>query len=116
MVYVSYEFYRDEYGGKLVAPEQFSNLENIASATVDFYTFNRITEVDDKIRFAVCELVDYLYGLAQTGGKEVASEKVSTHSITYATNTQEGIDPVKKKQRDIVAKYLLHTGLMYRGH
>ncbi len=36
------------------------------------------------MKFAVCELVDYLKDLEDKGGKEIASEKVGTYSVTYA--------------------------------
>lgn len=113
-MYVDYDFYQNNYGGR-VSPLEFPRLEIQASNIVNFYTFNRIKEVDDSIRFAVCELVDYLKEVKDKGGKEIASEKVGTHSVTYVVGTKEGIDPIEKRKKDIVNKYLGHTGLMYRG-
>ncbi len=112
-MYVDYEFYKNTYGGTLTA-DIFASLVVSASSIVDYYTFNRIKEPDTKVKYAVCELIDYLAELKATGGKEVASETVGTHSITYVT-AKDSRDPVKAKQRSIVAKYLAHTGLMYRG-
>lgn len=112
-MYVDYEFYQNTYGGTLTA-DIFASLVVPASSIVDYYTFNRIKEPDTKVKYAVCELIDYLAELKATGGKEVASETVGTHSITYVT-AKDGRDPIKAKQKSIVAKYLAHTGLMYRG-
>lgn len=112
-MYVDYEFYRDKYGGK-VTEEEFKHLEILAASRVDYYTFNRIEEADDNVKYAVCELIDYLKELQNKGGNEIVSEKVGTYSITYAV-ANEGTNLVKEKQRDIVRKWLGHTGLMYRG-
>jgi hypothetical protein len=113
-MYVDYEFYKNNYGGR-ISPFEFPRLKIQASNIVDYYTFNRIETVDDRVKYAVCELVDYLKEVEDKGGKEVASEKVSTHSVTYVVGSKEGTDPVKQKQKDIVKKWLGHTGLMYRG-
>nr|DAQ38471.1 MAG TPA: Head Tail Connector Protein [Caudoviricetes sp.] len=116
-MYINYEFYKTNWGGK-VPETNFNQLNIKATSIIDFYTFNRVKEletINDNIKYAICELIDGLYRLEGTEGKEVASEKVGTYSVTYAINNKEGIDHVKKKQRDIVAKYLGHTGLMYRG-
>lgn len=112
-MYVDYAFYSQAYGGK-VSSEDFTKLEIQASSIVDYHTFNRVTDINDKIRFAVCELIDYLKQLEDAGGKEVSSESVGGYSVTYATNSNTQ-DPIKKKQRDIILKYLGNTGLMYRG-
>ena len=114
-MYVGYEYYKETYNGT-VPMERFNNLEIRASNLIDYYTFNRLKdkEIGNKAKFAVCELIDYLAELKATGGKEVASETVGTHSITYVT-AKDGRDPIKAKQKSIVAKYLAHTGLMYRG-
>lgn len=112
-MYVEYEFYKNTYGGK-VSEQEFKHLEVLAANTVDYYTFNRIIGPDDNVKYAVCELVDYLKELKDKGGNEIESEKVGTYSITYAV-ANEGTNLVKRKQRDIVRKWLGHTGLMYRG-
>lgn len=110
-MYVDYNYYSNTYGGK-VSSIDFTALEIKASRVLNYYTFNRIEEVTDSIKLAVCELVDYLKELEDKGGKEIASEKVSTHSVTYAD--KDNISS-KKKQKEIINNYLGHTGLLYRG-
>lgn len=115
-MYVDYEFYQLEWGGKAPMTD-FVQLNIQATKIIDYYTFNRLKELGDvsnDVKYAICELIDDMHRLKATGGKEVASEKVGTHSITYATSDSAG-DAVKKKQKDIVKKWLGHTGLMYRG-
>lgn len=111
-MYVDYDFYSNNYGGN-VLQDEFTRLEMQASTIVDYYTFNRIKEADDKVKFAACELIDYLKELEDTGGKEIESEKVGSHSVTYAKN--DDTNPIARKQYDIVKKYLGYTKLMYRG-
>lgn len=113
-MYLEHDFYTEEWGGKLPVPV-FKRLVVQASSIIDYYTFNRIGNATLNVKYAVCELIDYLIELENTGGKEILSEKVSTHSVTYVNSSKDGQDPVKKKQKDIVAKYLGHSGLMYRG-
>ena len=116
-MYVDYEFYKDIWGG-LVPENIFPRLEIQARSTMDYYTFNRlkgVKNISEDVKFAMCELIEYQNKLDQQGGKEIASEKVGSHSITYADTGKEGRDLVKRKQRDIVQKYLGHSGLMYRG-
>lgn len=112
-MYVDYEFYSQTYHGE-VPQEKFERLNIQAQAIIDKYTFNRIKEANYNVKFAVCELIDYLYELENKGGNEIASEKVGTYSVTYATGNGSA-DLIKKKQRDIAMKWLGHTGLMYRG-
>ena len=109
-MYVDYTFYSTTYGGK-VSSGDFIKLEIQASALIDYYTFNRIETVDNKVKYAVCELVDCLKNLEDTGGKEIASESVGGYSVSYDI----GNATIAKKQKSIIAKYLGHTGLMYRG-
>lgn len=110
-MYVDYDFYISSYGGKNLL-DDFTKLEMQASTLVDYYTFNRITEPNDKVKFAVCELIDYLYELEDTGGKEVDSESVGGHSVSYVSGDNLSST---EKQKAIITKYLGHSGLMYRG-
>lgn len=115
-MYLDYDFYKTNWGNK-VPEEDFTQLNIKATQIIDYYTFNRLKNleiIDDDVKYAICELIDDMHRLKATGGKEIASEKVGTHSITYATSSNSD-DTVKKKQKDIVKKWLGHTGLMYRG-
>lgn len=108
-MYVDYNFYKNTYKGK-VSSIDFPRLEIQANSIVDLYTFNRIKEPDQKVKFAVCELVDYLKTIEDIGGKEIAQESVGGHSVTYKV-----VKTAEQKQYEIVKKYLAHTGLLYRG-
>jgi len=109
-LYIDYIFYRDDYGGK-VPEDEFLNLELKAVTLINYYTFNRIIEVTDDVKFAVCELIDYFNEIIETDGKEISSEKVASYSVSYVVDGKSETI----KQRDIISKYLGHSGLMYRG-
>lgn len=110
-MYVDFNFYQQTYKGKV--PEgDFTRLEIQASSLIDYYTFNRITEVDNKVKFTVCELIDNLQELENLEGKGIDSEKVGSYAVTYSKVQEKEL---KQEQKNIIVKYLGHTGLMYRG-
>lgn len=105
-MYVDYSYYKDTYGGDLPS-EMFKQKEIQASSIVDFYTFNRIKSANERVKNCVCELVDLLHN------QEIKSESVSKYKIEY---TEDVSLSKEEKQHNIVRKWLLHTGLMYRGY
>jgi len=111
-LYTDYLFYRDDYGGEVPA-DVFVNLEFKSATLINYYTFNRIVEVTDDVKFAVCELVDYFNEIIETDGKEISSEKVASYSVSYVVDGKGKSETIK--QRDIISKHLGHSGLMYRG-
>lgn len=111
-MYVEYDFYTNTYGGK-VSSVDFPRLEIQASTLIDYYTFNRVKEVNDKIKYAVCELVDYLKELDRNGGKEISQESIGSQSVSYVTG--ENQLTAEQKKFNIVKKHLAHSGLLYRG-
>lgn len=111
MMYVDHEYYSTVYQGKAKA-DNFNRLTIQASSLVDYYTFNRIKEADDNVKLATCELVDYLEQREEEEGKDVASEKVGTYSVTYSEKFSQSDS---QKQKQIIRRYLGHTNLMYRG-
>lgn len=119
-MYVDYDFYLNIYAGE-VDEILFAKLELQASTIVNYYTFNRIpdlTIITDDIKLAVCELIDYLSEEERVkSNKEIQSESVGSHSVTYAIskNRNKNSTIVKKEQKEIVYKYLAHTNLLYRG-
>lgn len=116
-MYVTYDYYQETYGG-ILPPDGFEKKEIEAATIVDFYTFHRIKAADDKIKMCVCELIDFneeQTKLEKEGSKAIVSETVSKHKVEYA-KVSEGAGVTREdKQKAIVRKHLLHTGLMYRG-
>lgn len=116
-MYVDYDYYSNNYKGK-VKEEEFTTLEIKASGILNYYTFNRIEDITDNIKLTICELIDYIAEEERVRTeKEIQSESVGTRSVTYAIakNRNKNSSVVKKEQKDIIYKYLAHTGLLYRG-
>nr|DAX57498.1 MAG TPA: Head Tail Connector Protein [Caudoviricetes sp.] len=111
MFKIDYNYYKNEYGGKL-NEDVYRPLCISACSLVDMYTFNRIKSdnVIDEVKNAVCELVDFIN--ARTDEKIISSEKIGQGSVTYDTKYEKSLD---NSAYDIVRKHLIHTGLMYRG-
>lgn len=125
---VDYDFYIDNYEGSSIPESSFKNMSIKASAYVNKNTYNRIKEsnIDDNIKNCTCEIADLLYSqdikkLKIEDIKMVASETVGKHSKTYVNNSNL-IDKqilsdseLETSCYKICYKYLVSTGLMYRG-
>ena len=122
--YVSYSYYTDNFLGTLVASADFDALELRASRHVDRLTFDRVAEIveddDDEdlvdaIKDAVCAVVDELSRQASVGvDKQVASEGVGGHSMSYVENPDLKRTQLEKI-RESMKLWLGSTYLMYPG-
>lgn len=125
---IDYDYYVNNYGGSSIPESSFNNFAIKASARINKYTFNRITDevIDNNIKNCACEIADLLYSqdikkLKIEDIKMVASETVGKHSKTYVNNSNL-IDKqilsdseLETSCYKICYKYLVSTGLMYRG-
>lgn len=109
-MYIDFDYYSNIYKGK-VKEEDFTTLEIKASGILNYYTFNRIEEVTENIKLAVCELIDNIKEFEDTEGKDITSETVGTYSVSYSDKFN--ISNVKK-QKNIISKWI-PTNLLYRG-
>ena len=115
-MYLDYDFYQVDWGGKAPMAD-FTQLNIKATQIVDYYTFNRLKNletIENDVKYAICELIDEMHRLQATDGKEIASEKVATYSVKYAVSN-DADKSMQNRQRNIVKKWLGHTGLLYRG-
>lgn len=108
-MYVDYNYYISVYQGE-VKESDFPILQIKAKTILDYYTFNRIETVDDNVKLAMCELIDFIQ--EDKEGKEIESEKVGSYSVTYS---KENKISKSRKEKKIINKYLGHTNLLYRG-
>ena len=106
-MYLDYNFYESKYDGK-ISHEDFIGLELKAAAVINYYTSHRIKEVDDNIKFCMCELID---NIKEDEEKEIASESVGSYSVSYVN---KGNTSNTKNQKSIIAKWL-PSNLIYRG-
>ena len=124
----NYSDYTDIYKGTIIPENSFGSFIRKASSKVDYYTFNKIKEKNEKIVYATCEIAELLYNqdkliANQDNDKSsIASETVGPHSINYinkSTLQAQRIlsnEELEKECYSICLRYLSSTGLMYRGN
>lgn len=91
MQYCDYEFYTGTFGGTAITEDAFPRLERAARATVDRITFGRLKKagfasvenVPEEVKLAICAAAEYSLRTEANGGRTIASETTSKHSVTY---------------------------------
>lgn len=123
------QYYINTYKGRVSDVDALTKYIYQAEATVDYFTFGRLknlTEVPTSAKLAVCELIDLYDNYESKRLKmdsteaRISSETVGSHSVSFKYNDEifkfGDIDTWKKKSEyEIVSKYLMTSGLMYRG-
>ncbi|MCC0752613.1 hypothetical protein KGF47_17995 [Clostridioides sp. ZZV13-5731] len=108
IAYVDYEFYSN-FGGE-ISQDKFNKYAIKATKYIDYNTFNRVKEVAEDIKLATCEIIDLMYKSSLEGDKEIQSESVGSHSVTYTSNNKT----IEQKAYDILKMYL-DSELLFRG-
>ena len=80
-MYLTYEEYK-ELGGT-AEQSSFANLETLAEFKINYWTLDRITETDDKIKWCMTLLIDALAEV-QNGESDVSSFSNDGVSVTLA--------------------------------
>lgn len=131
MKYVDYTYYISEYllGRSPAVPEsEFLFWEKQARTEIDRFTFGRVaadqTLATVPVKDCCCELAELLYHAdqiaqqsAQSGGAGPLSSysndgQSGTFDLSQSVYTESG---KREKVREIIYRYLAHTGLLYAG-
>lgn len=112
-MYATFDFYQNTYGGK-VAEDDFKPLAARAGSLINYYTFGRIEEVTEEIKYAQCELIDNIKNFEAQEQKNIKSESVGSYSVTYADEAKSATSLNKESQRMIIYRWLPNN-LIYRG-
>jgi len=123
--FADYTYYLDTYGGTLIPAEAFEKAMRDASREVNRYTLERAEAVlaansdlslIEKIKFAACAVAEviYQYGNQIMGRRDIASESVGDHSVSYLSTDQLRANEVHALSETIEG-YLGLTGLMFLG-
>lgn len=123
--YVDFDYYSKEYNGTLIPEKSFPKISVEASQKINYFTQNRIVEEKEVIKYTTCLIADEIMkneNLKNTisNDKEVASESVGPHSVSYvnkATIQKEQIKDDTTLNRCLYNICLenLPNELMYRG-
>ena len=117
-----YSFYTGEYYGKLLSSEEFPEYATRADAWLSELTFGRYSSPDlsdsqlKAVKMAECAVADlwFQYLTEAASNPAISKETVGSHSVTYRSGT-EAASSWAARIYDTAAKYLLTTGLLYRG-
>jgi len=123
--FADYTYYLDTYGGAIIPAEAFEKAMRDASREVNRYTLERAEAVlaansdlslIEKIKFAACAVAEviYQYGNQIMGRRDIASESVGDHSVSYLSTDQLRANEVHAITETING-YLGLTGLMFLG-
>lgn len=125
--YTDYAFYENTYKGNM-PQDDFNKLVIRASYEVQKNIFNKdITGYEDEVQLATCSVADILLKIEQLENKKesivlnqiLKSESVGDYSRTFDTANVNDIDVQisnqKEKIKEELRRYLLDTGLLYRG-
>ena len=123
--YADYTYYLDTYGGSVIPAEAFEKAMRDASREVNRYTLERAEAVlaansdlslIEKIKFAACAVAEviYQYGNQLMARRDIASESVGDHSVSYLSTDQLRANEVHAISETIEG-YLGLTGLMFLG-
>ena len=123
--YVDFDYYSKEYNGTLIPEKSFPKISVEASQKINYFTKNKIVEETKVIKYTTCLIADEIMkneNLKNTisNDKEVASESVGPHSVSYvnkATIQKEQIKDNITLNRCLYNICLenLPNELMYRG-
>ncbi len=125
--YTDYKFYTETYKGNM-PKDNFDRLVIRASYEVRKNIFNRpIAGYEEEVRLATCSVANILLKIEKLENKKdttisdktLKSESVGDFSRTFDSSSVSDIDVEisnqKEKIKEELRKYLLHTGLLYRG-
>lgn len=110
---IDYEYYSEVYyGEKLEDGKTFKRLARKAEQLVNQRTYGKSRsavdiDVQDMIKFTICELVDNFYEVDELGG--VSSERTGDYQVSFS---EKGVERLLVSQNKIIRDNLSSTGLL----
>ena len=117
-----YSFYTGEYFGKLLSAEEFPEYATRADAWLSELTFDRYSSPDlsesqiQAVKMSECAVAELCYELQAepVSDPSISKETVGSHSVTYRSEA-DAASGLAARIYDTAARYLMTTGLLYRG-
>lgn len=119
MAYCDYQYYSVTYMGSKLSAADFAVMAERASDYIDYITANRVpADVPEAVKKACCAISEEMFSAekanADFGPGVMASQTVGSWSATFRSPSElTEAQTIKLKQ--IAERYLVHTGLLYRG-
>lgn len=115
--YATFEYYEDTYKGTVLDTVSFDMYALKATQTIKMHTFSKIKDsnIPEEAKLCCCELAEVIHKheTTKTGSGKV-SEKVGDYSVTFESQKQIE-ETYNNSVTSIINKWLLMTGLLYRG-
>lgn len=106
---VPYSYYIEIYRGTAIKePEEFERLAMRAAEYIDGQTLCKACYANNAVKKACCAIAELISEEEGRTGK--ISESVGPWSVTYSSREDDD-----KRKYAVLKKYLLPTGLLYRG-
>lgn len=126
--YVDYDYYVNDFEGNLIPKNSFNKTVKEASRKINYFTSNKIVNVNSDVKDATCSIAELLYNQEQLKTKlfssdnasQKVSETVGPWSVSYANNYQyqdKQIKTDKELNNSIykICKEYLDEELLFRG-
>ena len=127
-MYADYTFYTDEFFGDLISAEKFQKYATAASDYIDYLTWRKAQGMaeDPAVQKCCCALAEQymtIDAVKQAAAAKVttdgiiASESVGEHSRSFRNGAEgeQAVAAATAELANIARRYLLPTGLLYRG-
>ena len=127
-MYADYSYYTGTFYGSMISEADFPTYASKASDFIDYITYGKAKNNADlpEVKKCCCALAEQYSiidasvvaakAVVQSGG-EIASETVGAHSRSFRSGaeTLQGAAAAEAELGRIAGRYLLPTGLLYRG-
>lgn len=127
-MYADYRFYQESFFGDLIPEEKWPKYGTAASDFIDYYTMGRAADNADlpAVQKCCCALAEQYMSIDAvrkaaaakvTEDGIISSESVGSHSRSFRNGVEgaQAVQEAEKELSNIARRYLLPTGLLYRG-
>lgn len=130
MINISYDYYRDTYGGTAIDANSFNMVMNRAISVVNSYLIVDLFELEEskyteaeltRLKTAICAAAEctssYLVPGSNESRKALAGESVAgMWSRTYKANTDNAEDAMRKSTYAVIEDFLQGTRFICTGY
>ena len=127
-MYADYTFYTMDFYGDTIPEEKFDKYATAASDFIDYLTWRKAQNMadDPAVQKCCCALAEQYMAIDTvrkaaaakvTEDGIIASESVGSHSRSFRNGAEgeQAVQEAEKELANIARRYLLPTGLLYRG-
>ena len=128
MMYADYTYYTDVFYGNVIDEVDYPRYATRASDFIDYMTMGKAKKNQelDAVKKCCCALAEQYSAINSvriaaaakvTEDGIIASESVGSHSRSFRSGTdgEQAVTEAEKELTNIIRRYLLPTGLLYRG-